>query len=285
MKKIPVMPVAEKKKQQGLSTFSKAMMAICAALALILVLFTIIDFSGYHLIAAELVPIGCIFECALLLVWLCGIFARRRKTEHGQRIFTLASSLVIMLLGLLACSYIMQYVQIVMPHKYAVLESPEGQKVVILQAVDTGFAGNEETLAMLERMDERQAYWAEKQAAEAAETGVEPEEPIAAPVIRAEGVPSAVQVDENGAIVYDEGGYINYSMDAYDFKAYGYVFGAYPVRMGIFYDTNVECDGLIYRGAESTSKIMHEWLSDGTLSIYLESPEPGDSGKLSLAAN
>jgi len=73
-------------------------------------------------------------------------------------------------------------------------------------------------------------------------------------------------------------------LEAYDYEAYGYIFGAYPVRMGIFYDTNVECDGLIYRGAESTSKIMHEWLDDGALSIYLDSPLPGDSGKLSLAA-
>lgn len=291
MKKIPVAPAAEKKKQAP-STFSKAMMAICGVLALILVLFTLIDLSGYHLIAAELVPIGCIFEAALLLIWLCGVIARRRKTEHGQRIFTLASSLVILLLGMLACTYIMQYVQIVMPHKYAVVESPEGQKVVILQAVDTGFAGNEATLEMLARMDERQAYIDEKKAAEAAEVGETASEtgetaetaqtPAAEAAPRAEGVPSSVAVDENGEIAYDEDGFISYSMDAYDYEAYGYVFGAYPVRMGIFYDTNVECEGLIYRGSESASKIMHEWLSDGTLSIYLDSPEPGDSGKLSL---
>ena len=281
MKKIPAVPVAAKKKQ-GLSRFSKTMMAICSALALILMLATIIDLSGYHLLSPEVVPVGCIFECALLLVWLSGILARRRKTESGQRIFTLASALVIMLLGLLACTYILQYVQIVMPHKYAIVESPEGQKVVILQAVDTGFAGNEDSMAMLQRMDERQAYWAEKRAAEIAELGEAAGDPIAPPVITVEGVPSAVKVDENGEIVYDESGILDYSMDAYAFESYGYIFGAYPVRMGIFYDTNVECDGLIYRGAESTSKIMHEWLADGSLSLYLEEPVPGDSGSVTL---
>ncbi len=281
MKKIPVAPAPEKKKQP-ISTFSKTMMIITGVLAIILLVFTVFDMSGYHLLSAEMMPVGCIFEVALLLIWLCGIVARRRKTEHGQRIFTLATSLVIMMLGLLACNYILQYVQIVMPHKYAVVKSPEGQKVAILQAVDTGFAGNEETLAMLQRMDERQAYLDEKKAAEAdGEEAAEGTE-SAEPAVRAEGIPLGVTVDENGEIVYDENGFLSYSLDAYDYEAYGYVFGAYPVRMGIFYDTNVECDGLIYRGAESQSKIMHEWLSDGSLSIYLDSPEPGDSGRLSL---
>ena len=279
MKKIPVAPAPEKKKQP-ISTFSKTMMIITGVLAIILLVFTVFDMSGYHLLSAEMMPVGCIFEVALLMIWLCGIVARRRKTEHGQRIFTLASSLVIMMLGLLACNYILQYVQIVMPHKYAVVKSPEGQKVAILQAVDTGFAGNEETLAMLQRMEERQAYLDEKKAADGEEAAEVTES--AEPAVRAEGVPLGVTVDENGEIVYDENGFLSYSLDAYDYEAYGYVFGAYPVRMGIFYDTNVECDGLIYRGAESQSKIMHEWLSDGSLSIYLDSPEPGDSGKLSL---
>jgi len=71
-------------------------------------------------------------------------------------------------------------------------------------------------------------------------------------------------------------------MDGYDYGAYGYIYAAYPVRMGIFYDSNVECDGLIYRGAESASKLMHEWQADGSLSLYLDSAEPGDSGRLSL---
>ena len=279
MKKIPVAPAPEKKKQP-ISTFSKTMMIITGVLAIILLVFTVFDMSGYHLLSAEMMPVGCIFEVALLLIWLCGIVARRRKTEHGQRIFTLASSLVIMMLGLLACNYILQYVQIVMPHKYAVVKSPEGQKVAILPAVDTGFAGNEETLAMLQRMEERQAYLDEKKAADGEEAAEVTES--AEPAVRAEGVPLGVTVDENGEIVYDENGFLSYSLDAYDYEAYGYVFGAYPVRMGIFYDTNVECDGLIYRGAESQSKIMHEWLSDGSLSIYLDSPEPGDSGRLSL---
>ena len=287
MKKTPVAPAPEQKKP-AISTFTRTMMIITGILALILLVFTIFDMSGYHLISSDLMPIGCVFEGALLLIWLCGVFARRRKTGHSQRMFTLISSLVIMVVGLLACNYVMQYVQIMMPQKYAIIESPEGQKIALLQVVDTGFASTEETLAMLNRMEERQVYLDEQKAAEASEAGEEASEEAAeatetvetAP--RADGVPRGVAVDEAGEIVYDEDGYLSYSLDSYDYEAYGYVFGAYPVRMGIFYDTNVECDGLIYRGVESQSKIMHQWLSDGTLEIYLDSPEPGDSGKLSL---
>ena len=47
---------------------------------------------------------------------------------------------------------------------------------------------------------------------------------------------------------------------------------------------NEKTEGLIYRGAESKSTIRYEWLDDSTLNLYLENPEPGDSGtcKLSL---
>ena len=253
-----------------MSTFSRTMMAVTGVIATVLVILTLIDMAGYHLLWPVIVPMGCLVEVALLLIWLAGVIAQRRKTESGRKIFTLVAALLIMLCGLLVSPVVLQYVEIVMPHKYAVIESPTGGKVAILDVVDNGFSGIEATWEMLERMDERQAY------IDAQAAGVE-YEPIP------EGtVPSAIAVDESGEVIYDESGYFDYTLDGYDTGAYGYIYGAYPVKLGIFYSTNVESEGLIYRGTQSASKIIFEWQSDGTLILTLDSPEPGDSGKLSL---
>lgn len=270
MKKIPVAPQTEKKERAPISTFSKGMMIAGSAVALVLVILTLIDMAGYHLLVPEVIPMGCLLMIALLLAWLAGVLARRRRTERGRRIFTLVAMLLIMMLGLLVSPVVLQYAQIVMPHKYAVIESPEGVKVAVLDVVDNGFASNEATLEMLQRMELRQRAIDAEAAGEAV---VEP----------AEGeLPASVKVDENVEIAYTENGVIDYSLEGYDSGAYGYIFAAYPVKLGIFYTSNVESEGLIYRGTESESKIMFEWKSDGSLEIYLENPELGDTGKLSL---
>ena len=71
-------------------------------------------------------------------------------------------------------------------------------------------------------------------------------------------------------------------VDEYPTAAYGYIYAAYPVKYGIFYTSDVEIEGLIYRGMESKSTIRYEWLDDSTLNLYLENPEPGDSGTCRL---
>lgn len=64
--------------------------------------------------------------------------------------------------------------------------------------------------------------------------------------------------------------------------AYGYVYYACPRVMGIFFNSNVRGDGVIYRGVESESTMRYEWRDDGSLRLYLENPEVGDSGEIIL---
>lgn len=244
------------------------MMLVISVVTLLLVILTVLDMAGYHLLMPELIPMGCVAEVLLLLSWLAMAIYRRRRTEHAKRISMLVSALIIMVVGLFLSTYILQYAQLLLPSKYGVVSSPSGRKVVILSMIDNGFGSNEETLAMLSRMDERQAQIT------AAATGSEP-----APLPE---VPSAVAVDENGAIVYDENGLLSYSLDAYDYGAYGYIYAAYPVKFGVFYSSDALSEGLIYRGVESESKLLYEWLDDSTLSLYLENPAPGDSGACRL---
>lgn len=64
--------------------------------------------------------------------------------------------------------------------------------------------------------------------------------------------------------------------------AFGYVYAAYPKILGIFYNANADCEGMIYRGCESESKILYEWTDENTLHIYLGNYEPGDEGEIVL---
>lgn len=269
MKKIPVMPKPERRKEPT-PTSIKVVMSVIAAIALLLLLLTFMDMSGLHLLMPELIPMGCVLEVLLLLTWLAMIVYRRRTDDHKKRIVMLVSALIIMVVGLFLSTYVLQYAQVLMPTKYGVIKAPTGKKIAILSLVDNGFGSNEETLAMLSRMEERQA------AIRAKADGVEYD-----PSVLPE-VPAAVKLDENGEIIYNDGGIVSYSLDAYDYEAYGYIYTAYPIKLGLFYTSNVPCEGLIYRGVESEAKILYDWLDDTTLSLYLDTPQPGDSGKVTL---
>lgn len=64
--------------------------------------------------------------------------------------------------------------------------------------------------------------------------------------------------------------------------AYGYVYRAYPRVLGVFYKAKADCEGAIFRGMESESTMRYEWLEDGSLHLYLENAEVGDSGEIVL---
>ena len=271
MKKISVPAAARKKAPVPLA--AKILVPTISVLAILLTVLTFIDMAGYHLLFPEVVPLGCVLELLLLMGWVATHIWRRRTDERKQRITMLVSVLVILIAGMFLTNYVLQYVQVLMPSKYDVVKSPSGEKVAVLSMIDSGFGSNEETLAMLQRMEERQAYHTAKAAGEELTDYVAPE------------IPSAVHLDENGQIIYHDSGILSYSLDNYDFSAYGYIYGAYPIRMGLFYTSNVSSEGLVYRGVESEAKLMSDWLDDSTLSLYLENAEPGDSGtcKLSMA--
>lgn len=64
--------------------------------------------------------------------------------------------------------------------------------------------------------------------------------------------------------------------------AYGYVYRAYPRVLGVFYKAKADCEGAIFRGMESESTMRYEWREDGSLRLYLENAEVGDSGEIIL---
>lgn len=256
-----------KLQKRSLSTFSKVMMIVLGVTALVLVVTTLLEQCGYHLLRLpEFNLLGCVAMIVEALIWGAGSIRSRLRGKNSTLIFTMVAVLVIMLVGMFLSTYIMQFGQLTLPHAYGSIKSPTGRTIEIVSAVDTGLASEEDFLEMLARMDERRAYIEasatpapEGSDGTAAQPTTAPEE-SAAPV-------SAADV----------------SLDDYPYGAYGYMFCAYPRKLGLFYDSNVSVEGLIYRGAESQSRLCYEWIDDTTVRFYLEDPEPGDSGEVLLS--
>ena len=61
----------------------------------------------------------------------------------------------------------------------------------------------------------------------------------------------------------------------------GYSYFAAPKALGMFYDKNAKTDGTLEIGVTSQAQLMYKW--DGEkLVLYIENPEPGDAGELTL---
>lgn len=249
-KKIPAAPVPAPapKGFQKLSSFSKGMLIALSAIALLLVLVTFMDMSGFHLIWPEIIPLGCLLVLILALVWGCVILYRKIKTESRKKLFVVIALLIIMIISVGLTNSILQISSLAMLHKYSTIESPAGSPVVIMYAVDTGV---EDYDSMIARMDARSAYFDEL-------NGIEPSEKVAInPVFTS-------------------------ILEAYDSEDFGYAYFAFPRVMGLFYTSNCEMEGAIYRGCESTAKLLYEWSDDAHLRLYLEEPLPGDEGEVLL---
>lgn len=68
----------------------------------------------------------------------------------------------------------------------------------------------------------------------------------------------------------------------YPIEAYGYYIEAYPQKWNFFYEANADVEGRIFIGYASQAQLLYEWQDDATLRLYLENPEPGDSGEIIL---
>lgn len=244
MKKIPAQPAYEKKEKKPLSTLSKVMLILIGILSLVMITITFIDMAGYHLIVPEINPIGCIAMILLLLIWGAILLYQRIRSSWVKKVAIAAFALLIMMLSTFALTLTTQYTAILLPHKFGTIVSPAGQKVVIMNTMDTGIGSDEEFAAMQARMDARM-----------------------------EALNAAAPEDTAETTEVTEG---------YPYSAYGYVYSAFPSQLGIFYRTDVDVEGLIYRGSESQAKLLYEWLDDTTVRFYLENPEPGDSGEVTL---
>ena len=85
-KKIPAAPVPAPapKGFQKLSAFSKGMLIALSAIALLLVLVTFMDMSGFHLIWPEIIPLGCLLVLLKVigkedLLWLRGLTGKNSR--------------------------------------------------------------------------------------------------------------------------------------------------------------------------------------------------------------
>ena len=223
-----------------LSPFSKGIIITVGVMSLILIILTMLDSNGLHLKWPEVIPIGSTLIPIILLIWGAVSLYNRVKTDKGRRIYRVVSILVLMSLVMFVLTFMLQYTGMMLPHEYAVIKSPTGQKISILYVMDLDMGVGDEVTDTEKRIMERLEY------------------------IQGEAYDPETPVDE------------------YPNAAYGYIYAAYPVKYGIFYSSDVEVEGLIYRGMESKSSLRYEWLDDSTLNLYLENPEPGDSGTCRL---
>ena len=61
----------------------------------------------------------------------------------------------------------------------------------------------------------------------------------------------------------------------------GYSYFAAPKVMGMFYNKNAKTEGILEIGVMSQAQLMYKWEGE-TLTLYIENPEPGDAGELTL---
>lgn len=259
-RKTPVsIPVqSEQPRKSQLSTFSKVMIALIMIDIAIVMIFTILDGAGLHLLIPEIISVGSALVPVMLLLWGGVGLYNRIRSERAQRIYRIVGLSVGMGFGMFILVAAAQLTMYAMPHAYGTIESPTGQKVVILRLNDVGAGTEEDYAATIARMNARVEYLNSQSAGTAAETDTAG--------VNSESVQEAAV-----------------ALDSYPVEAYGYIYLALPKKLGIFYTSNVQLEGEIYRGEASQSGLFYEWLDDYTVRFYLENPEPGDSGSLRLS--
>lgn len=62
----------------------------------------------------------------------------------------------------------------------------------------------------------------------------------------------------------------------------GFRYSAYPKKLLFFYDSRADVSGELEIGVNSQAKLMHEWIDDNSLRLYIENPEIADGGEWHL---
>ena len=70
--------------------------------------------------------------------------------------------------------------------------------------------------------------------------------------------------------------------EEYELSDLGVICRVYPRKLLLFYDSKHPSEGQIETGYASEALLKYEWNDDG-LHMYLENPEPGDEGELTLS--
>lgn len=263
-------------KKFALTGLNKVMAILLAILAVLLIIVTTLDRFGLRLVYPMLPLLGCVLLIWLLLGWGAVALFRKMKNATLRMVVGIVLGLFVAVVGMSMLTYVMQLSMIIFPSKYAVISSPEGQKVVIMQAVDTGAGSEEDYEAMVKRMNvRRDAINAATPAPEdstASETTPAPENsivPDVTPAPQESSTPDSASASEEVEGEYPRG-------------AFGYVYTPYPSVLGIFYRPGAEVEGAVNRGCESEAKILYEWTDANTVRIYIENAEPGDEGEAVL---
>lgn len=257
----PVPVQTEETPKSQWSPFSKVMIALITIDMAIVMIFTLLDRLGLHLLVPEIISVGSALVMVLLLFWAgVGIYNRIRS-EKAQRIYRIVGLSIGMGLAAFILVAAAQLTMYAMPHSYGTIESPTGEKVVILRLNDVGAGTEEDYLATIARMNARVEYLNGKAAANG----------------ETEAAPDAETAANSEAAVE-----ASVALESYPYEAYGHVYIALPKKAGIFYTSNVEIEGEIYRGESSKSGLFFEWIDDNTVRFYLENPEPGDEGEMIL---
>ncbi len=70
--------------------------------------------------------------------------------------------------------------------------------------------------------------------------------------------------------------------ESFGIEDLGYIYMAYPRWAGLFYNQNAAGEGSVEIGCASSALLMHRWTDGHCLYMYVESPEAGDGGELTL---
>lgn len=140
-----------------LSRFSVIMLTVMSVTSVILVAISLLDRAGYRLLWSEFNLLGCVAMLVMLMVWGAGNIYRRVKSKNAKTVTGLALGFVVMLVGLVLSTLVMQFGQMALPHRFADIRSPGGKTAVLMRAVDMGGATEESFQAMRDRMDTRKA--------------------------------------------------------------------------------------------------------------------------------
>ena len=138
-----------------LSGFSRIMVIYIAILCAVLLVISVLERFGLCLIATEAGMLGCILLLVSLLVWGAVSLCRRVRTRGVRLVAGLAMGFVVLLIGSVSMTYVLQFSQLALYHEYATITSPTGKKVVVMTAIDSGIESPEAYAAVLERMDAR----------------------------------------------------------------------------------------------------------------------------------
>ena len=246
--RIPNPAQSREAKNERMSLINRIMIGYIAVFGILLIAIPVFEHFGLHLIWTDAPLNGGILMLASLLIWAGINIFRRIKKRIARIMFAFIGGFALMVLTMSVMVYISQYSQLFKFHEYTKIQAA-GHNVVVMRAVDTG-------IDVTRAMDEDYSN---------AEDWAKTEERMNArrDALIAEGV--VVEGD-----TYPEG-------------AYGYVYKAYPVKMSIFYDADAAGEGEIYMGFKSEAKMLYDATPE-SLRIYIEFPEIGDSGTITVGA-